>query len=187
MIVRSLGGLLTVLLLSTAGASELPSDSVYQLQTPLESQAAARQQLDLYRGQPALISMFYGSCPHVCPMLIAGIQRMERGLTPEQRKRLRVLMVSLDPQRDSPQHLTEIARRYGADLARWTFARTGKGEVRKLAALLGIQYRQLPDGEFNHSTVVTLLDAEGRILAKTSQVLRPDAEFMARLKSATSR
>lgn len=168
-------------------AAPTPGDSVYQLQLALTDQSGAATTLELYRGGPVLVSMFYGSCPHVCPMLIATIQRMENQLPDADRGRLRVLLVSLDPERDTPAKLTEVAQRHHADLARWTFARTDEGSVRKLAAVLNIQYRKLPDGEFNHSTVITLLDGDGRIRRQTSSLLRPDAEFGAALQAATRR
>lgn len=172
---------------SVAAAATLPGDSVYQLRLALTDQAGVAATLDRYRGQPVLISMFYGSCPHVCPMLISTMQRYERELPEAQRGKLRVLMVSLDPARDTPAKLTEVAGRHRVDLGRWSLARTDAASVRKLAAVLNIQYRQLPDGEFNHSTVITLLDAEGRQLRQTSSMLRPDAEFKAALMAATRR
>ena len=171
---------------STLAAAALPGDSVYQLALPLADQAGKATTLDAQRGAPVVVTMFYGSCPHVCPMLISTIQRYERELPAAQRGRLRVLLVSLDPERDTPAKLTEIARRHGVDAARWTFARADARDVRRLAAALNIQYRQLPDGEFNHSTVITLLDADGRIRKQTSSLLKPDPEFAGALRTATA-
>lgn len=178
---------LALLLGVGAAFAATPGDSVYQLQAQLEDQSGARVGLDRYRGQPVIVSMFYGSCPHVCPMLISTIQRYERELPEAQRGRLRVLMVSIDPARDTPAHLGEVAQRHRVDLARWTLARTDEAAVRKLAAVLDIQYRALPDGEFNHATVITLLDPDGRKLVATSAMLRPDADFAAALGAATAR
>jgi protein SCO1 len=173
--------------LATAAAPPaLPSDSLYQLATPLVTQDGKPARLGLYRGQPVLVTMFYGSCPHVCPTLIAALRRMERLLAPAERGRLRVLLVSIDPERDTPAALRELAARHRADLSRWTFAQTPAAEVRKLAAALGIQYRKLPDGEFNHATIITLLDAEGRILARSTAITRPDDDFMQALRRATA-
>lgn len=178
--------LLTALVFgASAFAAPPPSDSLYQLATPLVTQADRPASLDLHRGQPVLISMFYASCPHVCPMLIAAMHRMERALDEGRRARLRVLLVSLNPDRDTPVKLRELAERHNVDLSRWTFARTSDREVRKLAAALGIQYRQLPDGEFNHATVITLLDAEGRVAARTTAIAPPDAEFVEALRRIT--
>ncbi len=173
-------------LAAAASPPALPSDSLYQLDTPLVTQDGKPARLGLYRGRPVLVTMFYGSCPHVCPTLIAALRRMERMLSPAERAQLRVLLVSLDPERDTPAALRELAARHRAELARWSFAQTPAPEVRRLAAALGIQYRKLPDGEFNHATVITLLDAEGRILARSTGITRPDDGFMQALRLATA-
>lgn len=165
-------------------AAPPPVDSVYQLELALTDQAGASATLDSYRGHPVLISMFYGSCLNVCPLLISTIQRQERELNDAQRKNLRVLLVSLDSAVDTPAKLTEVAGLHHIDLQRWTLARTDGNSVRKLAAVLNIQYRRLPDGSINHSTVITLLDPQGRIVMQTSSLLRPDAAFMAILGKA---
>jgi protein SCO1 len=179
-----------ILLLALLGAANpafaaVPEDSLYQLQVPLIDQAGKAVALDAYAGQPVVITMFYGSCPHVCPMLIATVQRYERELPEQDRKRLRVLLVSLDPDRDTPAKLLEIAERHRVDRSRWTLARTDATHVRRLAAALNVQYRQLPDGEFSHSTVITLLDRQGRMLRQTASMLRLDAEFRSALEAAT--
>jgi protein SCO1/2 len=176
---------LALLFGACVAAAAAPEDSLYQLQTPLTDQSGKAAKLDLHAGHPVLVTMFYGSCPHVCPMLISTIQRYELELPEASRGRLRVLLVSLDPERDTPAKLTEVAQRHRVDLARWTFARAEAADVRRLAAALDIQYRQLPDGEFNHSTVITLLDGQGRVRTRTSAMLRLDAEFTGAVKAAT--
>ncbi|MBL6749701.1 MAG: SCO family protein [Nevskia sp.] len=174
------------LALAAAGAAEpLPPDSAYQLQAALVTQSGAAAQLDLYRGQPVLVAMFYGSCPAACPMLITGIQTYEGHLEGPARARLRVLLVSFDAARDTPAALSALARLHRADPTRWTFAAAAEPGARKIAALLGVQYRRQPDGGFDHSLLITLLDGDGRILASTSKVVGDDA-FLARLRAATT-
>jgi len=57
--------------------------------------------------------------------------------------------------------------------------------VRSVAAVLGIRYRQLADGEFNHSSMLVLVDANGRILARTEKIgTQPDPEFVAAVRKA---
>lgn len=169
---------------AAAAAPVAPEDSLYQLALPLTDQAGKPARLDLYSGGPVLVTMFYGSCPHVCPMLISTIQRYELELTDAGRARVRVLLVSIDPDRDTPAKLTEVAQRHRVDSARWTLSRADARDVRRLAAALNIQYRQLPDGDFSHSTVITLLDGTGRIVRQTSSLLRPDEEFRKALEAA---
>ena len=161
-----------------------PDTSIYQLASKITDQGGHEQSLDTYQGHPVIISMFYGSCPHVCPMLISAIQMTEKELTPENRANLRVLLVSIDPEKDTPEALQEVADQHRVDAARWKLTRASDKDVRKIAAVLGIKYRKLPDGEFNHSTVLTLLDEDGVIRARTSKIPGVDPEFLQELRDA---
>lgn len=177
------GALLALCMPILAVAGGPPTDSIYQLKAQLTDQSGAAAGLDVFRGQAVLVSMFYASCPNACPTLIAAVRRLEDKLEPAQRERLRVLMISIDPQNDTPQKLSELAARHHVDLQRWRFTRPAPADVRSIAAVLGVQYRELGDGDFNHSSLVTLLDRDGRIVATTQQVLRADEEFLAKLRA----
>lgn len=170
-----------------AVAADDPDASLYQLQVVLRGPGhEAGTDFAVFRGQPVLVSMFYGSCPHVCPMLISTIQMLERQLPAEQRANLRVLMLSLDPARDSIEKLAELAAQHNVDSDHWLLARASKHDVRKLAAVLDIKYKQLPDGNFNHTTVIKLLDPRGVPLAQTSRLGVVDQEFLQALQTATA-
>jgi protein SCO1/2 len=177
--------LLSLCGLAPAAADGLPPDSLYQLHAALTTQSAGAADLDLYRGHPLLISMFYGSCPAACPMLITAMQAYESHLDQASRAQLRVLMVSFDAARDTPARLAGLAGLHRADPARWTFCSAGGNDARKIAALLGIAYRRQPDGSYDHSLLITLLDGEGRVLASTGRLVG-DASFQARLRQATA-
>ena len=123
-----------------------------------------------------MIAMFYSSCKYVCPLIIDTLQRTERALSDGERGRLRVVLVSFDPKRDTPLALKNLAEERHLDLKRWTLTRTDAVGVRKLAAVLDVQYRALANGDFNHSSVITLLDSDGHIVARTDRMgtLDPD-------------
>jgi len=178
---------LTLLLAVSGVKAAAPGDSIYQLDIALTSQGNRATKLDLYRGQPTLVTMFYGNCPNVCPMLIEQLKSAESLLDADQRVRLRVLLVSIDPDQDTPAALARIAREHNVDLERWTLARAEAADVRKLAAVLNVQYRRLPDGSYNHSTVITLLDREGRRVATTSRLGGADPEFQKAIRSALAK
>ena len=156
----------------------LPGESVYQLPMSLIDQHGRTSTLAALRGQPVLVAMFYTSCDNVCPMIAWQLRRIEQALPEAERARLRVLMVSFDPARDTPEALRKFATAHKADPSRWVVARAEENEVRNLAAVLGLRYRELDNGVFNHSSVITLLDADGMIRARTSDLKNVDAEFV---------
>lgn len=163
-------------------ATELPGTSVYRLDVPLVDQDGRALSLADRQGKPLLISMFYTSCQFVCPLIIDTLQKTERTLDAADRGKLDVLLVSFDAERDTPEKLKTVADQRKLDTPRWTLARTDAGQVRKLAAMLDIQYRALDDGEFNHSSVLVLLDAQGRIVARSDKLGAADPELAAALK-----
>jgi protein SCO1/2 len=129
--------------------------------------------------------MFYSSCKYACPLLIDSGKGVEHALAPAERGKLRILYVSLDPVRDQPKVLSALATQRKLDRTRWTLATTDAAGVRRTAAVLGVRYRQLDNGEFNHSSQLILLDRDGRVLARTDK-LGPvaDPEFVAKVKAA---
>jgi len=157
----------------------LPGDSVYQLDIPLTNQDDRASKLADLRGTPVLIAMFYTSCKYVCPLIVDSMLRVDKGLTPDERSNLRVVLVSFDPDHDTPRALKTVAVERHLDLPRWTLDRTDAESVRKLAAVLGVQYRAIENGDFNHSTVISLLDKDGRIAARSSRTGELDPEFLA--------
>lgn len=164
-------------------AGALPGDSVYNFRPPLTDQNGQPFDVVSLRGRPVLASMFYSSCEMVCPMIFETLQMTLQALPPAERERVRVLMVSFDPARDSVAVLKRKADAHRAD-PRWTVARTDDASARKFAALLGVQYRRLASGEYNHSSTIELLDGEGRIAARTGTLGAVDPALLKTLRAA---
>ena len=163
-------------------AAALPANSVYQLPVALTDQQGRDFRLADRRGKPMLVSMFYSSCQFVCPMLVDTLRDTEAKLAPGERDQIAVLMVSIDPAHDTVAVLKQKADERAIATPRWAMARTDPASVRKLAAVLGIQYRALADGEFNHTTALILLDAEGRIVGRSSQLGSADPAFVLKVR-----
>ncbi len=170
--------------LAMAANRPLPGNSIYQLAVPLTDQDGKTSSLIDRRGKPLLISMFYTGCQFVCPRIVDALKKTEESLTPAERSHVPVLMVSFDPARDDVAALKSIVEERNLSVPQWTLARTDDRNVRKLAATLGIQYRALPSGDFNHTSVLILLDAEGRIVGKTSTIGKADQQFVKLVKKS---
>jgi protein SCO1/2 len=164
---------------SSAAGPAIPADSVYQLDAPFSDQAGDTFTLAQRRGKPQLVAMFYTSCKFVCPLIVDSAKGVEHALTDDERARLGILLVSLDPARDDTAALKSVFDKRRLDAAHWTLARTSESNVRSLAALLGVRYRALADGEFNHTSSLVLLDAEGRRVASSNALgAKPDPAFL---------
>jgi protein SCO1/2 len=152
--------------------------SLYELDIALVDQHGKPRHFDTFRGHPTLLAMFYATCPSACPVLLNSIREMEKSLPEADRARLRVLLVSLDPAHDTPAVLADAGKLHGADPERWALCRAEPNDVRTLAAVLGVRYRAEKDGSIDHSSAVTLLSADGVVIAKVEglgQSLEPIA------------
>ena len=166
----------------------LPGDSVYQLPLVLTDQNGRAADWRGRRGKPQLVSMFYTSCKYICPLIVDSGKAIEKQLTPAERQRVGILLISMDPARDTPTALKDVVDKRTLDVARWTLASPPKHDVRAVAGVLGIRYRELADGELNHTSALVLLDADGRILARTERMgARPYLEFLAAVKAAVAK
>jgi protein SCO1/2 len=165
--------------------SALPSDSVYQLPVVLTDQHGKARDWGKRRGKPQLVAMFYSNCRYICPLIIESGKAVQRQLAPAQRGGLGVLYISMDPARDTPGQLARVAKDRRIDDAHWTLASPRAADVRAVAGVLDIKYRQLSDGEFNHTSALILLDADGRIVARTEKMGSDvDPAFVAAVKAA---
>jgi protein SCO1/2 len=184
---RGVALLICVALLALPALAEPPGTvdggaSLYQLHEKLTDQDGKSIDLDVYRGSPVLVTMFYSSCQATCPLTIDTVRAVERALDPTHRQRLRVLLISFDPERDTPAALRKVAAERRVDPSRWTLAHGDAAAVRRIAAALGIQYRQLPSGEFSHASVITALDDTGAILARSSRLGAADPQIVTALR-----
>lgn len=136
--------------------------SIYQLDVELVAQDGEPRDWEDFSGKPLIITMIYSSCTTACPLIVQEVKNILKAAnTPDQP----VLLVSMDPERDDPKALREMKERHHLGDS-WTLVRPSKSDVREIAAALGIRYRQLPSGDFNHSQVISVLDGKGVIVAR---------------------
>lgn len=152
--------------------------SVYDLEMSWIDGAGQPRTLRSLAGRPQVLAMVYTRCAHTCPAILAEFKRMEAAL-PAAGDAPGFVLVSMDPERDTPARLAEFTASARLHPARWTLL-TGDAEgVRELAAVLGIRYRPEPGGEWSHSNAYLVLDADGRIVHRQEGLGQPDAALAA--------
>lgn len=174
---------LSLSLLSPAPAPSLLDDLTLDLRDADDRPVS----LSELKGGPVVLSMFYATCRHTCPLLVHDIKRIEKALAPAEQAALTVVLVSLDPERDTAETLRKALVSYDLDPQRWRLVRTSPEEVRTLAAVLGIKYKGMPDGEIAHSSVIAVLDPEGRLAHRLIGLRQPIDEVVASIREWKTR
>ena len=116
-----------------------------------------------YEGRPVVLAMVYTTCTTACPLTVADLKRIESALSPEARGRVWFALFSLDSERDRPEVLKKFASARSLDPSRWRLYHGDRAAVRELAMVLGVRYKKDARGDFDHSNVISILDAEGVI------------------------
>ncbi|MEX2541401.1 MAG: SCO family protein [Trueperaceae bacterium] len=118
-------------------------------------------QLGRWEGDLLLVFFGYAHCPDVCPLTMARLARTYEELgEPED---LQVLMVTVDPDRDTPEQLEKYVQRFHPDFVGLTGtpAMIADASARFYVASIGADTN--PGGSVSHSSHVTLVDREGRM------------------------
>ncbi|QLC73006.1 SCO family protein [Pseudomonas sp. LPB0260] len=119
-------------------------------------------ELDQLRDRWSLLFFGYTFCPDICPATLAELRQL-RGLLPEEaRANLRVVLVSVDPHRDTPEQLKKYLGYFDADF----IGLTGEPEaIQKLANAVSIPYIPADTSEENytvsHSGNLVILGPDG--------------------------
>jgi protein SCO1 len=147
-------------------ADPLPGMSIYHLTSSWTDQDGKSVSLQSLRGGPVVVAMGYTSCKDICPMMVADMMAIEDRAKEASLPRIRFAFFSLDSAVDTPERLTAYAKDRGLDLADWTLFNGDDKAVRELAAALGVRYRRDASGGFDHSAIISILDADGQIVAQ---------------------
>lgn len=119
------------------------------------------------RGKVLLVYFGYTNCPDICPASLAAGGQALNALTPEERAKVRLLMISVDPERDSLQHLKEYTGFFHPNM----LGATGTpAEIGKIAGSFGAGYVKQParaDGSYavDHTVSTYVVGPDGKLAA----------------------
>lgn len=142
--------------------------------------------LATFRGQPVLLFFGFTHCPDVCPLTLAKLTQAFASLG-DSAGSTQVLLVTLDPERDTPAALEAYVRRFGprfhgltGDSAALARARAGYG------AYAHASPEGSTHGGMTHSSVVYGIDRQGRLQVvisegATTEEMRHDIRLLTRM------
>ncbi len=142
----------------------LKGRSLYQIPSAWTSEIGQKTNLKDLHGTVRVITMAYTRCQSACPILVNDMLAIQQSLPASVRGQVQFTVFSLDSERDTPESLRDYKTKRRLDEATWSLFNGTSSSVRTLAVALGIRYQQDKSGEFSHSNVITLLDADGQIV-----------------------
>jgi len=132
----------------------------------LQSSAGAELGPQQLAGHWTLVFIGFTSCPDVCPITLAELAKAQRQwqALPEA-SRPRVLFISVDPERDTPERLDQYAHAFHPD----TIAATADlPALEAFTRSLSLVFAKVPVGRgddytIDHSAAIAVLDPEVRM------------------------
>jgi protein SCO1 len=110
-------------------------------------------------GKVWVADFIYTNCPAECPMMTAKMHKVEKQL--RDAADVRLVSISVDPERDSPPVLNEFAHRFGGPTDHWYFL-TGQPTTIHVLAYETFHVGDVL-GKIEHSTKMILVDKHGNI------------------------
>ncbi len=151
----------------------------------LTAQNGARVRLSDFRGKMVLLYFGYTNCPGICPTTLAEVDQALKALGAAKAARVQVMMISVDPERDTPERLRAFMAHFNPAFIGLTG--TPK-EITAVASRYGIYYRkgeQTEGGGYvvDHTSMVIVVDPAGhvRLLFPFGTAVRDMASDLAHL------
>ncbi len=186
-----LGGVaLGVVLLGAVGVALAPhlfgSDEAPQLGGPFaltdDSGHAVTQ--DTYRGRWMLVYFGYTHCPDACPTALNDVANALDLLSPQQRREVAPLFITLDPARDTPAVMHDYVAAFGTGITGLTGSEPQIAEAEKEYRVYAAKHPEKNgDYSMDHSDIIYLMNPQGRFVSIVNGGANPQ-EIAAKLKAA---
>ena len=145
----------------------------------LTDQTGRDFKFETLRGKVVVATFGYTTCPDICPLTTAALRQLQDGLSSEERRRIYLLMLTTDPEVDSPDVLAAYAKRYNVDLSSWSFL---TGDARVLAQVwkrFGVTVQRRARGLIDHTSLTAVVDRRG-VIRYVYYGTAPDAKIVAK-------
>jgi protein SCO1/2 len=114
-----------------------------------------------WRGRVVIVTFGFTTCVDVCPLLAANLAVIQRELPEAARPRTGLLLITSDPEYDTPAILRQYGERFGADFETWKFLTGTVEELEWVWKGFGVAVKKRGPGQVDHTTLTTIVDPEG--------------------------
>ncbi|WP_027891573.1 SCO family protein [Calidithermus chliarophilus] len=117
------------------------------------------------KGKAVFIFFGFVNCPDVCPTTMQDLKRVYAKLTPEERARVQVLLISVDPERDTPESLGKYVRFFDPSFVGLSGTPEATAQVAKDYGVFyqKSQIKSAQEYNVDHTASVFLIDPKGQL------------------------
>lgn len=141
--------------------SPFPTDSIFQLDSDWVRHDGVKVKLSDLSKSPTIVSMVFLGCQYSCPITVQDMKEMDQKLLKKTKKSYRMILISIDPDRDTPEAMRKFMTERKLDTNRWTIISSTPDNIRELAAALGYSYKRDRAMEFAHSMLTWIFNKQG--------------------------
>ncbi len=142
----------------------ISEESIFNLTTTWITEENETIQLKDLKGKTLVMVMIYTTCKAACPRLVADMRNIEAKIQESKLKDIHFILVSIDPETDTPKRLKEFAIENFMDDNHWTFLQGTESGVREFANVLAVKYKQISPMDFSHSNIISVFNAQGELI-----------------------
>lgn len=149
---------------SVVSVAEEEKASIFTLTSQWQDQNGKNKHFKDYKGKIIVLSMIYTSCDYSCPLITRKLKQIYKKTSKKTLKNTQFLMVTFDPKTDTPKKLKEYSLAQKLDESRFALLTSNSENAHILGLTIGFQYKQMPDGNYSHSNLVTIFDKNGAMV-----------------------
>ncbi|NNT71659.1 SCO family protein [Flavobacterium sp. IMCC34852] len=144
--------------------NSISQESIYNLTSKWKTQDNKTIELKDLKGKVTVMVMIYTSCKAACPRLVADMRDIESKMPKDKLSDLNFVLVSIDPEVDTPERLKAFAKANYMYAPHWTFLQGTKSTVQEFANVLAVKYKQIAPMDFSHSNIISVFNKDGELL-----------------------
>lgn len=138
--------------------------SIYNLPSQWTNQNGQNIEMKDLKGKVLIMVMIYTSCKAACPRLVADMRNIEQRLPEKGKDKVKMVLVSIDPEVDTPERLKAFAKENKMDSEPWVFLRSTEENTREFAAVLSVNYKKVSPMDFSHSNIISVFNTNGELV-----------------------
>ena len=147
-----------------SSANEISDLSIFNLTSTWTNQNGENLQFVDLKGEVLVTVMIYTSCKAACPRLVADMRNIEDRLSKKTKENIKMVLVSIDPNTDTPERLKEFAKENVMDKEPWLFLRSSEDNTREFAAVVAVNYKKISPIDFSHSNIISVFNDQGEMV-----------------------